>query len=142
MDDLLDLSPEIAAMILEYRSNPPDPYFLSEILVACAESKDKLPPDLLLDAAKLVAPKYQPNQSKRDKLKHKFEICRDIWVLHRYKGFTKEAAIAEVATNRNIEESKVESIWKRAPDHWRKKPEHIEHDRNFEELAKTYHLKS
>lgn len=135
-NDLLDMPPELAGLVLEYRHNKPDLRILIEIMVACAESGDTLPPDLLRDAAEALEPDYIPNETKREKRISKFNICRKVWLLHRCKGQTREEAIGKVALEFKMEESAVESIWKRAPKSWRRKPSHIDQDKEVKQIEK------
>lgn len=137
-DDYSNYSPEIAAMIWEYRQYDPDPYFLSNILKACARSGDCVPADLLLNATKMVLPEKErkiPDKERRDK---QLRVCREIWKLRYFEGLSIEKAKPIVAKKLHISESTIKRIWENAPARLRDLPPHVKHDKETERLKKKY----
>jgi len=118
----LEHSPEIASMIWEYRLHNPDPYFLSEILLACAGADEKVPIDLLQDAASMVLPERDkiPDRTKRKK---QFDACRAVWGLHFVCNLPLDKELFDrVGHALGRSGSAIRDIWYKAPDLLRKSP--------------------
>ena len=123
LDDLLNMTPEVAGMVWEYRLHDPDPYFLSDILRECSKSGDSIPSDLLLDASKMVLQKRE--RKTRDRIKRKTTVkrCRAVWRLHYGGGLPIDAGLFErVGYTLGCSGSAVRDSWYGAPEIFRKPP--------------------
>lgn len=122
MNELIDMTPEVAAMIWEYRLNAPDPFYLSDILKACADSGDCLPADLLLDAANMVIPQRKKTKPKESR-ENNAAICKAVWLLHNFGKLPMGDGLFERVGNVfYCSSSKVKGIWYAADERMRQPP--------------------